>query len=92
MNKRLQVTVAGRVQGVGFRMFVWREAQALQLRGAVRNLSFPSRVVEVIAEGPEETLQRLLELLHRGPRAARVDRVDRVWSTATGEFTTFTIL
>ncbi|NUQ39072.1 MAG: acylphosphatase [Caldilineales bacterium] len=91
MNKRLHAEVHGRVQGVGFRMFVWRQAQALGLHGAVRNLYLPRRLVEVTAEGPEEALARLLELLHQGPLGSRVDRVEATWATATDEFDAFSI-
>jgi acylphosphatase len=66
--------VHGRVQGVGFRWFVEREAQALGLVGWVRNNA--DGTVEVLATGPLGQLSYLHEALRRGPRAARVDRVD----------------
>jgi len=66
--------VHGRVQGVGFRWFVEREAQALGLIGWVRNNE--DGAVEVQATGPLGQLSYLHEALRRGPRAARVDRVD----------------
>ena len=78
-------TVRGRVQGVNFRYFVERNADALGLSGYVRNL--PDRsVVEVCAEGERKDLDRLLELLHTGPPRARVDRVDVKWSEYSGRF------
>ncbi len=67
--------VYGRVQGVGFRWFVWREAGRLGLRGLARNLADGS--VEVIAEGGEEALEQLERSLARGPGAARVDGVQK---------------
>ena len=67
-------TVYGRVQGVGFRWFVEREAQSLGLVGWVRNT--PEGAVEVLATGPLGQLSYMYEALRRGPRAARVDRVD----------------
>ena len=67
--------VRGHVQGVGYRWFVWREAERLALRGSVRNL--PDGSVEVIAQGVEEALERLERALARGPSGARVDRVER---------------
>lgn len=91
MMKRLKATVHGRVQGVGFRVFVLRRAQALGLTGTVRNVYFPTRHVEVIAEGPEEKLQELLRYLHIGPSISHVERVDVEWSEPTGEFSYFTI-
>ncbi len=66
--------VRGRVQGVGFRWFVEREAQLLGLAGWVRN-NFDGSV-EVLATGTQEQLSRLRRKLQDGPRAARVDEVD----------------
>ena len=65
--------VEGRVQGVGFRWFVHREAAELQLRGWVRNT--PGGSVEVVAGGTTEQLSRLRTVLERGSRGSRVDRV-----------------
>src|SRR3981189_3635413 len=61
--------VKGRVQGVGFRWFVHREAAALQLRGWVRNTE--SGHVEVVAAGEESELKRLQALLAKGSRGSR---------------------
>ena len=65
----------GRVQGVGYRWFVWREAERLGLRGLVRNL--PDGSVEVLAEGVEDSLDRLERALSRGPSVAHVERVEK---------------
>jgi acylphosphatase len=65
--------VQGRVQGVGFRWYVEREAQMLGLIGWVRNNYDGS--VEVLATGSREQLGQLRERLQIGPRAARVDQV-----------------
>jgi acylphosphatase len=66
--------VRGRVQGVGFRWFVQREAQTLGISGWVRNNIDGN--VEVIAVGSEQQLAVLAAKLKSGPRAARVDAVD----------------
>jgi acylphosphatase len=66
--------VRGRVQGVGFRWFVEREAHILQLAGWVRNNADGS--VEVLAIGTSEQLFGLRSRLQEGPRAARVDNVE----------------
>ena len=68
--------VHGRVQGVGFRWFVWREAERLGLRGRARNLADGS--VEVVADGPEKALEELARALGRGPAMAQVDRVEKL--------------
>lgn len=79
---RLDATVIGRVQGVGFRYFVLREAMELDLRGWVANT--PEGSVRCIAEGPRERLEILLERLREGPPAAIVERVSEAWMPATG--------
>lgn len=71
--RRIHATVHGRVQGVGFRYFVQREAQRLGLCGWVRNLRDGS--VEVSAEGSPDDLALLEEALNRGPGTARVTSV-----------------
>jgi acylphosphatase len=69
----LHFLVRGRVQGVGFRWFVHREASELELKGWVRNTEDGD--VEVVAAGDEETLQELRTSLKRGPRGSRVDKL-----------------
>jgi acylphosphatase len=66
--------VRGRVQGVGFRWFVEREAHMLGIAGWVRNNSDGS--VEVLAMGTREQLLGLRSKLQQGPRASRVDDVE----------------
>ncbi len=66
--------VTGRVQGVGFRWFVEREARALELGGWVRNRADGS--VEVLASGTNQQLNALYDKLKEGPRASRVDNVE----------------
>lgn len=87
--KRLTARVTGRVQGVGFRAFVVREARALVVHGTARNL--PDGAVEVVAEGPEESLRVLLAALRRGPAYSDVSAVDAQWCDATGGFRGFNI-
>jgi acylphosphatase len=65
--------VKGRVQGVGFRWFVHREAAELGLRGWVRNTDAGD--VEVVASGASETLSELKSALRKGSRGSRVDAI-----------------
>jgi len=66
--------VRGRVQGVGFRWFVEREAHILGVAGWVRNNA--DGAVEVFAQGTADQLSGLRSRLREGPRAARVDAVE----------------
>ena len=68
-----QYLIKGRVQGVGFRWFVHREASALGLSGWVRNTE--DGHVEVVAAGDPEPLAELEMALHKGSRGSRVDAV-----------------
>ena len=69
----LHFIVKGRVQGVGFRWFVHREAADLGLRGWVRNNA--DGTVELVAAGTPEDLEELRAALRRGSRGSRVDAV-----------------
>jgi acylphosphatase len=88
-SARLDATVMGRVQGVGFRYYVLREAMALGLDGWVANTAGGS--VRCVAEGPRDRLDHLLERLRVGPAAATVDRVSEAWMPATGTLGPFAI-
>jgi acylphosphatase len=74
MRQARRWLVRGRVQGVGFRWFVVREAEALGLEGFTRNLD--DGRVEVYAVGPEEALRELAGRLRAGPRMSDVRGVD----------------
>jgi len=80
--------VRGRVQGVGFRDYVYTRARFLGLTGYVRNLP-DGRSLEVVAEGPRPALEQLLEYLHQGPRLARVDGVEVEWREPQGSYADF---
>ena len=65
--------ISGRVQGVGFRVFVQRNAQELQLRGWVRNL-LDGRV-EALVQGTETSVLDLESRIKSGPAHSRVETV-----------------
>ena len=69
-----RILVHGRVQGVFFRAWTVKTARALDLTGWVRNLR--SGEVELLAMGSETQLRDLIEQLHQGPSAAKVERVE----------------
>jgi acylphosphatase len=79
---RRRVVVHGRVQGVWFRETVRRAAQRHGVSGWVRNRS--DGTVEAVLEGPEEAVERLVEICRRGSAEARVDRVDVVMEPPEG--------
>jgi acylphosphatase len=81
--------IRGRVQGVGFRWFVEREAHLLGIAGWVRNNA--DSTVEVLAVGAHEQLVRLRSRLQQGPRAARVDDVEESEAKPIAGMTTFRI-
>ena len=85
----LLAIVHGRVQGVGFRYFVVREAGRLGLAGYARNLD--DGAVEVYAEGAPARLRELCAELERGPAAARVTRVDARFGPARGGYQGFSV-
>jgi acylphosphatase len=72
LTKRLRIT--GRVQGVGFRYALQREARSLGLAGWVRNRRDGS--VEALLQGSDEAVDKLITWSRRGPPGARVDGVD----------------
>jgi acylphosphatase len=74
LTRARRFVIRGRVQGVGFRWFVEREAHVLGITGWVRNDDDGS--VEVLAVGAPEKLAELRLKLQAGPRAARVDNLE----------------
>lgn len=87
--KARRFLVHGRVQGVGFRWFVEREARILGVAGWVRNNS--DGRVEVLAQGTPDQLSALSARLRQGPRAARVDDVEESEANLTQDLKTFRI-
>ena len=86
---RLQAIVHGRVQGVNFRYYTRLRAQELGVTGYVRNKW--DGTVEVVAEGEREAVERLLEFIKAGPRAALVRRVNSQWQDPTGQLRYFEV-
>lgn len=94
MNRQLHCIITGRVQGVMFRDFAQRKARSLNIGGTVKNQSDGS--VKVVALGEEKNLNKLLELLHKGPILTRIkNRVESIhieWSEPTQSFNGFKII
>lgn len=84
---RLTAWVHGRVQGVGFRWWTRGRALALGLAGSAGNLA--DGRVEVVAEGPRERCEALLDALRSGDTPGVVNGVVERWSTARGGLSGF---
>ncbi|TAJ90887.1 MAG: acylphosphatase [Reyranella sp.] len=74
MALQARLSIAGRVQGVGYRDWAMATAQRLGLDGWVRNRIDGS--VEALVVGEDEAVGRMIEACRRGPALARVDTVD----------------
>jgi acylphosphatase len=82
--------ITGRVQGVGFRYFTTKKAEALNLNGWVKNM--PDGSVEVMLSGDEKSIEEMLKNLREGPRSARVEKINEISSTDKPEkFNSFTV-
>jgi acylphosphatase len=86
--RTVQVRIEGRVQGVGYRAFVERNAGTLGLAGWVRNRRDGS--VEAVFQGPDETIDEMLVLCRRGPRGCAVTGVETI-GEGVGAFAGFEV-
>ncbi len=77
----------GRVQGVGYRQFIYRSALELGCTGWVRNRA--DGTVEAVVQGPAPAVEKLLVNARLGPRGAKVDEITA--AAAAGEYTQFEI-
>jgi len=85
MAKTCHLRIRGRVQGVGFRIYLQREAQRHGVSGWVRNRSNGS--VEAVVQGPDEAVQAVIDWARQGPPSARVTALEV--TDAEGEFNGF---
>ena len=68
-----EITISGRVQGVGYRYFVFQKANEMGITGWVKN-SVDGGVI-IMAQGIEAELKTFIDYLYVGPTRARVDRI-----------------
>ena len=90
MNKRVHLFISGRVQGVCFRVEMEIRANRLKLSGFVRNLE--DGRVEVVIEGDEEKVGKLVTWIKRGPMFAKVTNLEIIEEDYVGEFNKFKII
>lgn len=88
--KRIRVIISGRVQGVFFRSAARRAAADLNLTGWVRNME--DGRVEVVLEGADADVERMIAWCKAGPPAAKVEKVTTMEEHYTGGFTDFSIM
>ncbi|VEG53542.1 acylphosphatase [Mycolicibacterium aurum] len=85
---RLTAWVHGHVQGVGFRWWTRSRALELGLTGYAANK--PDGRVQVVAQGPRDACERLLDLLKGADTPGQVDKVIVDWSEPADAITGFT--
>lgn len=78
-----RVVIAGRVQGVGYRDWMVREAERHGVQGWVRNRA--DGTVEALVAGEEAAVQALLSACRRGPPLARVSAITEEFADPPGE-------
>lgn len=83
MKVSVHLTIHGRVQGVGLRAWMAGKAKALGLNGWVRNRT--DGTVEAFFHGDREAVRHMVELCHKGPAAAKVERVEEETVRDAGE-------
>ena len=88
--KQAHLIVKGKVHGVFFREFTMKAARKLGLVGFVRNL--PDGTVEVVAEGEEEDLKKLIAECRKGPLMAHVEDIEIEYGKPEKEFDNFYIM
>lgn len=76
----VQLKVTGCVQGVGFRQWTRKLARQRSLEGWVKNLP-DGKSVEAMVQGPVPGVERMIELLSKGPPGSRVDKIDVQWTS-----------
>jgi acylphosphatase len=85
----VKIIVTGDVQGVGFRYFIARIANNLELNGYAKNLYGGD--VEIVAEGRKEFLEELVQKARQGPSYASVDSIRVEWLDFANKYSNFEI-
>jgi len=90
MKTRVECKITGRVQGVAYRDFAQKQAWLLGVVGIAENR--PDGSVFVVAEGEEDDLKKFVKILEQGPHASHVEKLETLYSAATGEYPGFEIV
>ena len=86
----VNMVIIGKVQGVGFRYFVFRQAQELGIKGWVSNKSNGN--VEALAHGEKADLEQFIAKVKEGPSFSRVDDVNLNWVNEAEQYFGFEII
>ena len=86
----VNMKITGKVQGVGFRYFVLRQAQDLGIKGWVRNK--PNGDVEALAQGEKVDLEQFIAKAKEGPSFSRVEGVSLNWVNEAEQYFSFEII
>ena len=87
--EQYEITITGRVQGVGYRYYAVQQAQLLGVKGYVRNQADNS--VLVVAQADEEIIDIFIDYLHIGPTRARVDHISKIKINYFSDFNNFSV-
>lgn len=84
-----EITVKGRVQGVGFRQFAKEKARDHSIKGWVKNM--PDGTVQAVAQGEEKDLETFIDYLKTGPSMARVNNLSKYKTNNLSDFDKFSV-
>jgi len=87
--ERARIIASGKVQGVGFRNFIYINAFELNLKGYTTNLK--NGDVETIVEGEKNNIEALIKTIREGNILSKVADVRVEWNSPTGEFHDFKV-
>lgn len=87
--ERAKIIAKGKVQGVGFRNFVYIYAFESGLKGYTTNLK--NGDVETVVEGEKSLVESLIKHIEEGPILSKVEEVLVEWNPPTGEFHDFKV-
>jgi acylphosphatase len=88
-EKRAEIIANGLVQGVGFRYYIIKNAESLELKGYTKNL-FSGEILTVV-EGSRAKIEELFKKIKIGPSHASVKNCKIEWGESKNEFTNFEI-
>lgn len=81
------IKISGCVQGVFYRAHACEKAQALNLKGYIRNM--PDQTVETLVQGEKLAIEKFAEWCRLGSPSSKVEKIEIIWQTPDKLFTTF---